>query len=87
MHSPLTSLPTQSYPHTNYTRTHARTHTHHVSFLSEDGIIETLQCHPLEGQSHILPVSLSEVASIIHVLSQTKVTHSDITTRVKPIIL
>ena len=59
--------------------------TDHISFLCEDGIVETLQGHPFVGQLHIGSVVLSEVAASIDVLSQTKVPHPDTSSRVQPI--
>ncbi len=59
--------------------------THHISFLREDGIVETLQGHPFVWQLHIGSVILSEVAASIDVLSQTKVPHPDTPSRVQPI--
>ena len=64
--------------------THYMSLTHHISFLCEDGIVETLQGHPFVRQLHIGSVVLSEVASSINVLSQTKVPHPDTTSRVQP---
>ena len=61
--------------------------THHISFLCEDGIVETLQCHPFEGQLHIGSVVLSEVAASIDILSQTKVPHPDTPSRVQPVYI
>ena len=59
---------------------------HHIGFLCEDGIVETFQGHPFEGQLHIGSVVLSEVATSIDVFSQTKVPHPDAPSRVQPII-
>ncbi len=64
---------------------HAHYMTHHISFLCEDSIVETLQGHPFVGQLHIGSVVLSEVAASIHILSQTKVSHPDTPSRVQPI--
>ncbi len=61
------------------------TMTHHISFLCEDGIVETLQGHPFVGQLHIGSAILSEVSASIDVLSQTKVPHPDTPSRVQPI--
>ena len=63
---------------------HACVLTDHISFLCEDGIVETLQGHPFVGQLHIGSVVLSEVAASIDVLSQTKVSHPDTPSRVQP---
>ncbi len=60
-------------------------YTHHISFLCEDGIVETLQGHPFVGQLHIGWVVLFEVSASINVLSQTKVPHPDTPSRVQPI--
>ncbi len=60
-------------------------YTHHISFLCEDGIVETLQGHPFVGHLHIGSVVLSEVAASIDVLSQTKVPYPDTPSRVQPI--
>ncbi len=58
---------------------------HHISFLCEDGIIETFQGHPFVGDLCIGSVVLSEVTASIDVLSQTKVPHPDTPFRVQPI--
>ncbi len=58
--------------------------TYHICFLCEDGIVETFQCHPLVGQLDISSFILSKISSAVHVFSQSKVTNSDITTRVQP---
>ena len=62
-------------------------YTHHISFLCEDGIVETFQGHPFVGDLRIGSVVLSEVAASIDVLSQTKVPHPDTPSRVQPILL
>ncbi len=66
-------------------RDNAAVYAHHIRFLREDGIVETLQGHPFVGQLRIGSVILFEVAASINVLSQTKVSHPDTPSRVQPI--
>ena len=57
---------------------------YHICFLREDMVIQTLKSHPLVGQTYILFILLSEVATAIHILCQTKVSNLYSAIRVQP---